>query len=78
MSKGEIPRSGVIVPGAGLISTVGPVHFDRLDTTSASMSRSANVTLGWDLICRHASSHGIVATAAGSEACTTPVAGDGA
>jgi len=56
---GDTPRSGVIDPGAGEISTRGPVHFDRRATTSARSSRSANEAFGWDLICRHASSHGI-------------------
>ena len=64
-AKGEIPRSGVIEPGAGQISTRGPVHLDRRATTSARRSRSAKVTLGCDLICLHAASHGIVSPSDG-------------
>lgn len=63
--KGEIPRSGVIDPGAGQISTRGPVHLDRRATTSARRSRSAKVTLGCDLICLHALSHGMVSPSCG-------------
>ena len=57
---GERPRSGVIAPGAGVISTRGPVHFERRATTSASRERSAKAAFGCDLICRQAASQGIV------------------
>lgn len=60
-----MPLSGVTAPGAGLISTRGPVHLDRRATTSARSARSANATLGCDLSCRHASSHGIVSEEVG-------------
>lgn len=59
-SPGDKPRSGVMVPGAGDISTVGPVHLERRATTSARRDRSVNAALGCDLICRQAASQGIV------------------
>ena len=34
--------------------------MERRATTSASRDRSVNAAFGWDLICRHAASHGIV------------------
>ena len=60
MTSGDAPRSGVASPGAGEITTVGPVHFDLRATTSASRFRSANDALGWSLIVFQASFVGIV------------------
>lgn len=48
-APGELNRSGVRLPGGGWITAVGPVHFVRRATTSASMERSANAMFGWDL-----------------------------
>jgi hypothetical protein len=56
------PRSGVMDPGAGEMTTRGPVHLERLATTSANRRRSAKAALGCALICCHASLQGIVST----------------
>ncbi len=57
---GDTLRSGVMEPGAGEISTRGPVHLERRATTSARSDRSVNAAFGWFLICRHAASQGMV------------------
>ena len=57
---GDMSRSGVMEPGAGEISTRGPVHLERRATTSARSDKSVNAAFGWFLICRHAASQGIV------------------
>lgn len=60
-------RSGVIENGAGDMTTRGPVHLERLDTTSARSDRSENSTFGCYLSWRHASLHGIMSGATGTE-----------
>ena len=57
---GEEVLSGVIEPGGGEMTTVGPVHFDLRATTSANSVRSAKDTFGCDFNCRHASLVGMV------------------
>lgn len=61
---GDIFLSGVIEPGAGTISTCGPVHLERRATTSASRLRSAKSTLGCNLSSRHAVSQEMVSDVA--------------
>ena len=52
--------SGVIEPGGGEMTTVGPVHFDLRATTSANRVKSAKDTFGCDFNCRQASLVGMV------------------
>lgn len=64
---GEVLRSGVMEPGAGDITTRGPVHLDRRATTSASKSKSENETFGWDLSCCQAVFVGMVSLSEGMD-----------